>query len=62
MVQSEALLPNFQISTEKTVFENVFTLYKFVSFIKEVNENELPVTRCISFTSDVQSKLFQKGR
>lgn len=42
MVQPEALLPNFQISAEKTVFENVFTLYKcsFVSFIKEVNENK----------------------
>lgn len=41
-MKSEALLPNFLISAEKTVSENVFTFYKcsLFSFIKEVNERE----------------------
>lgn len=42
MVQSKALLPNFQIGAGKTVFGNAFTFYKCLlfSFIKEMNENE----------------------
>lgn len=32
-MQSKAMLPNFQIRAEKTVFENVFTFYKRPLFL-----------------------------